>query len=197
MTSQTQIGKLALQHIGDRYDISDLSEASVEAEQINLVYEDVRKEVMRRHPWNFATKFASPATLSVTVPGNWDNAYAYPSDALRIIEIVNPLGRNLPTLDFEIGLLSDDTKVILTDEDNAEFRYTADISDPTRFDSEFTMAFSFMLASRVAMPLTGDGGIKRLLMQEAEGLILQAGATDANEGRTEEPPEASWITARI
>ena len=36
MASETQIAKLALQHIGDRYDITDLTEESVEAEQVNL-----------------------------------------------------------------------------------------------------------------------------------------------------------------
>jgi hypothetical protein len=196
MPSKTQIAKLALQHIGDRFDIADLDEETVEAEQIALVYDEARRAVLRRHPWNFATKFASPATLNITPPGGWDYAYAYPSDAVRIIEIINPLGRNLPRLEFERANLSDNTRVILTDQEDAEFRYTADIDDPNMYDPEFVMAFSFLLASFVAMALTGDLQIKKDLENEADRQIAMAGSTDANEGRTEEAPEASWITAR-
>jgi len=196
MASKVQIGKLALQHIGDRFDISDLDEETVEAEQISLVYDEARKAALRRHPWNFATKFASPATLNVTVPGGWDYAYAYPSDAVRIIEIVNPLGRNLPRIEFQTVLLADNTRVILCDVDEAEFQYTADIDDPTLYDPEFVIAFSFVLASYCCMSLTGDLNLKKDLENEADRQISMAGSTDANEGRTEEAPEASWITAR-
>jgi hypothetical protein len=38
MASKVQIAKLALQHVGDRYDISDITEATPEAEQVNLLY---------------------------------------------------------------------------------------------------------------------------------------------------------------
>lgn len=197
MASKVQIAKLALQHIGDRYDISDLTENSVEAEQVNLVYEDTRKELLRTHPWRFATKYRALPQLDVTVPANWTYAYQYPTDALRIVEIANPLGRDLPPIEFEVALLSDDTKVILTDHDDAEFRYTADISDPTRFDPEFVTAFSFLLASRVTMPLTGDLNLRDVLRTEAQRAIYQSGATDANEGRTVEAPDADWIRARV
>jgi hypothetical protein len=212
MASNVQIAKLALQHIGDRYDISDLEEAGTEAEQINLVFDDTRKELLRSHPWTFANKYASPATLSVTVPGNWTYAYQYPTDAIRVIEIVDPLGgaaarsryyyreRDIPVarqkIPYEVSLLTDDTKVILSNEQSAEFRYTANISDPTKFDPEFVNAFSLLLASKVAMALTGDGGIRDILRQGAQRAIYQAGATDANEGVTDEAPEASWIIAR-
>ena len=196
MASKVQIAKLALQHIGDRYDISALTEDSVEAEQVNLIYDDVRKEVLRMHPWRFATRFTSPATLSVTVPANWTYAYTYPSDGLRILQIEDPLGRDLEQIPFETAVLSDDTRVILTDELDAEFRYIYDEEDPTKFDPEFVNAFSFMLASRMAMALTGDGGIKQALAQEAYSHMSQAGATDANEGRKKKAPDADWITAR-
>jgi hypothetical protein len=152
MASQVQIVKLALQHIGDRYDISDIEEESVEAEQANLIYDDTRKELLRRYPWRFAKKYTSPATLSgITVPGQWDYAYAYPSSCVRVGGITNTADRTKPILDFEVSLLDDDTKVLLTDEQSAEFFYTSDITDPTRFDPEFTMAFSFLLAERMCM----------------------------------------------
>ena len=196
MASQVQIVKLALQHIGDRFDISSIDEESVEAEQANLVYDDTRKELLRRYPWRFAKKYTSPATLSVTVPGEWDYAYAYPSDAVRVLGITNQADRSQPILNFEAALLSDDTRVILTNVSGAEFFYTANISDPTRFDPEFVAGLSFLLAERMAMSLTGSLDIKSAMAQEALRTISHAADTDSSEGETNEPPEASWIIAR-
>ena len=61
MASKVQIAKLALQHVGDRYDISDITEATPEAEQVNLLYDDTRDALLRQHPRVFATKYTSPA----------------------------------------------------------------------------------------------------------------------------------------
>jgi hypothetical protein len=196
MASKVQIAKLALQHIGDRYDIADLSEETTEAEQINLIFDDTRDELLRRFPWRFAKKYTSPATLDVTVPGQWTYAYAYPTDAVRVRGITNILGINATPLEFEVALLSDDTKVVLTDQEDAELFYTSRVEDPTRFDSEFTMAFSFLLASRVTMALTGDLNIKVDLEKEVIRVVSQAADTDSSEGRNRATPEASWIDAR-
>jgi hypothetical protein len=72
MSSEVQIARLALQNIGDRYDITSLNEASPEAEQVKLVFDNVRDMVLREHPWKFARKYATPAPLAGVVPGNWD-----------------------------------------------------------------------------------------------------------------------------
>ena len=158
MASEVQIAKLALQHIGDRWDISDLTEATPEAEQVNLVFDDTRDALLRQHPWNFAKKYASPATLSGTVPGNWTYMYTYPTDAVRVNGIIDPLETGTP-IKFEVARNASDVKVILTDQEAAEFFYTARIIDTVQFDPEFTMALSYALAARLAMPLTGERAI--------------------------------------
>jgi len=197
MASQVQIAKLALQHIGDRYDIADLTEESTEAEQINLVFDDTRDEILRRFPWRFAKKYISPSKLAgITVPGFWDFAYQYPPDAVKVRGVSNPLGVDVAPIDFEIALLQDNTKVILTDQDDAEFFYTSRVEDTTRFDPEFTMALSFLLAARTAMALTGSLDIKSALDQEVLRVVSQAADTDSSEGRNRDAPEASWIDAR-
>ena len=195
MSSQTQIAKLALQHIGDRYDISDLTEETVEAEQVNLIFDDTRKMLLRQHPWNFATKYATPAALTGTVPNNYDFMYTYMTDAVRVLGVVDPLdaGTNIK---FEVARNASDVKVILTDQTSAEFFYTADISNTAEFDPEFTMAFSYALAAALAMPLTGDRAIMGDMGTIARNVINSAWETDSNEGLVEVPPDADWIQAR-
>jgi hypothetical protein len=195
MASETQIGKLALQHIGDRYDISDLTEESVEAEQVNLIFSDTRDWMLRQHAWGFAKKFATPSALTGTVPNNFDFMYTYMTDAVKVNGVVDPLAAGTK-IDFEVARNSSDVKVILTDAEDAQFFYTARITDPAQFDPEFTMAFSYALASKLAMPLTGDRAIMGDMATLAKAVINSAWETDSNERLEDTIPDADWIQAR-
>ena len=197
MASEVQIARLALQHIGDRFDITSLTEASPEAEQVNLVFSDVRDMVLREHPWKFARKYITPAALSGTPPGNWSYMYTYPSDAMRIIRIVNPLGDKAPPIRFEVARNADDTKVILTNEETPTFEYTKQVTDPQQFDPQFVIALSYRIAQYIAIPITGDRQIMADMKSMADIEVGKARASDANEGFEEERlSEATWITAR-
>jgi hypothetical protein len=195
MASEVQIGKMALSFVGDEFDITDLDEETVVAEQVNLHFVDTRNEMLRRYPWRFAKKYTSPATLTGTVPGNWDYMYTYITDAIWIRGIVDPLKGKVP-IKFEIARNSVNVKVILTDQDTAEFFYTQRVTNPADFDPEFVIAFSYALSARMAMSLTGDGGIAQSLDLLARQKAMEAQVTDGNEGVEQEKPEASWITAR-
>lgn len=197
MTSEVQIARLALQHLGDRYDITSLNEASPEAEQVQLVFQNVRDMVLREHPWKFARKYASPAQLSGDAPGNWDYMFLYPSDALRIIRIVNPLGDNQPPIRFETARNSSDAHVILCNESEPTLEYTQQITDPQKFDPQFITALSYRIAQYIAMPITGDRSIMSDMKSLADIEIGKAQASDANEGfEAVRPAEATWISAR-
>lgn len=199
--SDVQIAKLALQHLGDRFAIESLTEASTEAEQINLVYENVRDSLLREHPWKFALRYTSPAALSGTPPAQWGYMYTYPSGALRVWRIINPLdprGNLLPPLKWTIGRNASNAKVILTDEEEPEFEYTAQVTDATEFDANFVMAFSWRLAEIVARPLTMDENITERVRRESIIQIGQAKQNDSNEGVTEEQNrDPDWLRSRL
>jgi hypothetical protein len=198
--SDVQIAKLALSHIGDRYDITSLSEATPEAEQVNLIYADVRDALLREHPWTFATRYYTPAALSGTAPAGWEYMYAYPPTGLKIIKLVNPLdprGERLEPLPFAIARNSDDIKVIMSNEADPEFEYTQQITVATEFDAIFDMAFSWRLAEHLAMPLTGDGQIADKMERKSRMVVEQAKMDDANEGTgVRQTREPSWMLAR-
>ena len=197
MASKVQIAKLALQHIGDRYDISDITEATPEAEQVNLLFDDTRDALLRQHPWSFATKYTSPAALSGTAPGHWEYMFLYPTDCIRMLGIVNPLGKDQPHVKFEVARNSSGKRVILADIGEPEIFYTARIEDTTDYDPEFVMAFSYVLAARLVMPLVGERSIAADLYQQAQAVLNSAWETDSNEGIEEAIPDADWIRARV
>tara|TARA_B100001013_G_C24619421_1_gene446588 strand:- start:475 stop:1122 length:648 start_codon:yes stop_codon:yes gene_type:complete len=196
MASEVQIAKLALSYVGDRFDITSLTEASTEAEQVNLVFVEARDSLLRQHTWNFAKKFSSPAALTGTAPNLWTFMYLYPVDALRILSITNPAGREATPIKFEVGINGDDEYCVLTDQEDAQIKYIKRITDTQEFDANFTVAFAYSIAAKIAMALTGDGGIATNLYNMYQAQLNMARGNDAAEGIEPDPPEAGWILAR-
>lgn len=109
MTTVTVIANRALQQIGTRTTVTDAELAannSNEAIQINLVVENIRDDLLRMAPWNFAAKTAnlvyitsSPGTPENTSNGAtlwepglpappWAYEYQYPVDCLRALWLI-------------------------------------------------------------------------------------------------------------
>ena len=197
MATELEIAKLALQHIGDRFDIASLSEASAEAEQVNLVFDHVRDMMLRVHPWSFARKFQSPVEITGTAPDSWDYMYTYPTDGLKVVRVVNPLGRVDPPIKFTVALNSSNVKVILCDLGEAEIEYIKAITDPAVFDPAFVLALSYRLAQYIAIPLTGDRGIAAEMKNMADEMTSLAKGEDANQGLEDERMlTPDWISVR-
>lgn len=198
--SQVQIAKLALSHIGDRYDITDLDEASPEAEQVNLVFENVRDALLREHPWKFSLRYVSPSNLIGTPPAGWTYMFTYPSDALRVWRIVNPLdpvGDRLDPVPFTVARNADDVKVLLSNIEEPEFEYTKTVTNTFEFDAHFDMALSWKIAEHIAMPLTGDQSIKNQMAMEAQRYVGRAKMEDGNEGISRvQSRDPDWIRMR-
>jgi hypothetical protein len=107
MTSEVDIANMALQAMGTRSTISDFSEASNEAFNVNMLYARARDSIMTQAFWNFtrATRALSvlkawpgtpenPSATGATAwssdwpPPPWLYEYAYPSDCLRARYVV-------------------------------------------------------------------------------------------------------------
>ena len=198
--SEVQIAKLALQHLGDRYDITSLTEDGTEAEQVNLVFANVRDALIREHPWKFALRYYTPSALIGTPPARWGYMYTYPSDALKVWRVVNPLdpnGDGLPPIKWTVARNANDTKVLLTNESEPEFEYCKQVVDTAEFDANFDMALSYRIAEAIAMPITGDLAIKQAMGQEARMRTGTAKMEDANEGVNREMAhDPDWLRAR-
>lgn len=198
--SEVQVAKLALQHIGDRFDITALDEATPEAEQVNLVFEPARDALLAEHPWNFARSYYSPGRLSGTVPANWAYMFSYPTDGLKVWRIEDPLGRNRDPLPFDVlraTVGGASVKVLVSDESEPEFMYSAKITSPIDWSPHFVLALSWRIAEMITRPLTGSDEVQQRVKREAEEEVRKAKDTDSNEGvwkRQSRDPD--WIEAR-
>ena len=123
--------------------------------------------------------------------------YTYPTDCIKLLGIVNPLGDDQPKIKFEVARNAGNTRVMLSNEETPQIFYTFRAEDTADYDPEFVMAFSYVLGARMAMPLTGDNGIADFLFQQAQAVINSAWASDSNEGIEPAIPDADWIRARV
>lgn len=181
MATDVDIGNMALGHLGTRATIADLTENSTEAREISRWYVTVRDTMIRKLDWNFARVYIALAELG-TPPSRWGYSYAYPSDCLKFWRIdtgISVLAID-PAVTFEVG--SDGaSRFIWTNYAQAVGVYSQRVTDPNRFDPEFTMAFSTALAAMVALPITQKVDIRNSLQATAIALIDQAKADSANE----------------
>lgn len=213
MASEIDICNLALSHLGDTATIASLDppEGSAQAEHCARFYPIARDSLLEMHAWGFATRRAKLALLASGWP-EWSYAYAQPADALNIIAVLPPnssddyssgvpdsAGGPYVPQPFSCEINETGASVIYTDQADAVLRYSASVSDPTRFSPLFTMTLSWHLASMLAGPIIkGDAGgaeAKRCAgMMQA--YLSKAVESDSSQRRIKPEHVVSWMAGR-
>ena len=204
MASQVDICNLALSRLGDEATVSSIDppEGSVQASHAAKFYPIARDTLLESHTWGFATRRTTLATLSITNPSTWKYAYATPSDAVNYIAILDPLAfKDTDVQPFVLESLITGDQVIYTDQVDAVLRYTALVTDTTKFSPLFVDSLSWLLASYMAGPLLkGEGG--RTASIAAYKMYVEVSgnsmASDANQ-RKYQPAQnyrPGWIAQR-
>lgn len=219
MSSEVEICNRALSEIGTRSTITSLAEASAEAQQCNLWYDQLRKMLLRSAPWGFAraqyplSELGSLTTVPPSSPWPWGHKFMYPTDCLRMRYILPPAPSDTavsPLIDIYCGpsptnrfiiandkdSLGDMRRVILSNVPNAQAVYIIDVSDVSLFDDAFNTALSAALSFKLCIPLSGNVAMRQDFRQTAEDLIKSARAADGNEGLTTTEHTPDWILAR-
>lgn len=198
MATKVDICNLALSHIGSQGHIQSLTESSVEAKQCNLVFDTVLDELLRQHPWSFATRVGPLATHASAPPPGWLFRYEYPPDCLNAFELLLPTSTRLdPAIPYAVELLEDgSTKSILADAEGASLRYVMRVTDTALFDAQFTEALSWRLARELAMPLTRKAAVWQIAEQGFRLAVGSAWASDLNERHRGGPATPASIQAR-
>lgn len=198
MATDVDIANMSLGHLGTRATISDLNENSTESREISRWYATVRDTLVSKVDWNFSRVYLALASGG-TPPARWAYSYAYPSDCLKFRGF--DWGSPLPypaclSTDFEVA--SDGTnRFIYCNYAQAIGVYSQRVTDPNRFEPAFAMAFSVSLAAMTALPITQKLDLKVRLEGEAQVLIEQAMASDANEQAGQQrAPDAESIRVR-
>jgi hypothetical protein len=194
--SAVSIANLALSLVGRGNAIESLTESSKEAKIMEPWYNIVRQEALKAYNWTFAEEEISMAVHSEDTTDEWGYRYQFPSAALQIREIVNPVGRRSTAVPYQIRRATDGTKCILTNVEDAKVRYTIDEDDPSVYPSDFITGLAHLWASRVAYQITGKRTVAQDMLQGASAFLQIAATNNANEEIEDAPRDAEWIAVR-
>lgn len=226
--SEVDICNLALANLGDTAEISSLSESSTQAQLCKRFYPIARDALLEMSAWGFSTRRALLAEVA-NLSTQWMHTYSLPPGVLNVLAVlpsdapgdieVNYTG----TMDcpwpsqwpagyvpapgavvytpqpYTLEIDAKGNSVLLTNQPNALLRYTAKVTDTTKFSPLFTMALGWLLSSHLAGPiLKGDAGAaetKRCL-QVFQNIEAQAEVSDANQVDSRPQVAVPWIVGR-
>lgn len=224
MASEVDISNLALAHLGDTATVASLypPEGSAQAEHCARFYPIARDTLLEMHQWSFCTKRVTLPLLNVTMP-TWRYVYQLPNDVISVMavipydanddysnnmsypsqygynpEIIPAAGTYVPQ-NFSIETLANGIQVICTNQEDAVLRYTAKITDTSKFSPLFTMSLTWLLASMLAGPIIkGEMGAAegKRCYQMFQGHFTEATQSDAVQRQIKPMHVVSWMTGR-
>lgn len=193
----------ALGHVGVGQEVQSTTEGSVVSIACQRYYDPARQELLRAYPWPFATATASLALVASNPTIEWGFAYALPSDCLLVRRILGWTRAETRKDRVPFRLVGSATgKVLYSDwQDTTNgtwVEYVQDVTDTTRFDPDFVLSLSYLLASYIGSRVTSGDPFK--LADRAatfrERAMSIASAAAQNEEQPDQAPESEFITSR-
>ena len=187
----TDIFNNALIEAGVDETISSAEESSVSATRCRRIYDVTKRETLSSYPWSFATKLVNIAKIESTeAPVGFSYAFAYPSEALRVLNTYLSEGdyrsKNTRVRDEEnthIGVF-ENKKSILSDSDATMAEIIVNV-DETEFSSGFTRLLYLNMAKKLAK-LTGAGQetkndiLRDIALARSQALVENDGEIDTS-----------------
>lgn len=185
----------ALNYLGQQ-SILSVDEQNDRARKCKQFYDVARRELLRKQDWGFAQEEIRLNKLPTENYLERKFVYAYPTDALFIKKIYSEecirLRRNF---EYRVAVL-DGQKVICTNEKDPKAIITKDVQDTTLFDATFKEALAYLLATKVAMALTGDIEIWKLAVQQYQLSLGDATLVNKQEEPTMVRGESDFLKVR-
>lgn len=172
--SKTAIINLALANLGQKL-ISSENEETQTARTAKLIYDVVRRNLLRAHDWVFALRFAYLPAVETKSPFiRLPHVFALPADYLFLKTISYD---GLPDRHhFPFKLFNDEkgNKLVACTDTKPQAQYVADVADTTLFDPAFVACFVLLLAAELAIPITGDSNLARLMLSKYQSKLDEA-----------------------
>jgi len=193
MSTDTDLVNTALRRIGAN-PITSLADGSTNANTVNDIYTELRDDLLRSHPWNFATKRVKLAQSATTPVFEFDYGYPLPADWLRTMSVHdNDAGHG--TILYRMELINGQ-KSILTSRSEIWLRYVSIVTDTNLMSADFRNALSFVIARDLSIPLASSNTLEERMSKKADRAIARARSSDSMGGFPELRPRGSWASAR-
>lgn len=193
------IANMALAHVGNAAPISSFDEDTSEAAHIRRYYNTTRLSSLEKHDWSFARKVVSMEKAADDPTDGWSYAYVLPADCVAPRAVRPAVGGRDEQLAYTVQASEGGTRmIVLTDEPEAQLRYTFDQRRSHMFSQSFILAFSHMLAAYVGYAIDKKDDNRKTQFELSEFAIERARNIDNEINRktmnTQEYP--TWLDAR-
>lgn len=184
MVSEVEICNRALVELHAN-PITSLADESEEGVACNATYDQLRDEVLRAHPWNFAIEQKKLQQNADAPLFDFNAAYNLPEDCLRVLRIDTRYYR------FKIK-----GRELHTDAPGVNIEYIKKETDTTKFDPMFVTALVIRLKASLANPLTGSVQAASNYFVEYEQFLKDAKRRDGQEGTPDDVTADLWVDSR-
>lgn len=191
MADQTSVANLALMFIGSETRLLSIDDEKDAARSLKAVWDIERQAVIRSNAWNWAMRRAALAALQVEVLPPFTHAFRLPAEALRLIEVYSPSGRDTAS-DYQL-----EGRNILTARSGPLYvRCLMDVPEIAEWDPLAATHFAGRLALTCGARIAGSAFDRDLTLQRYREATSDAKSADALENPPIEQLESSWVTAR-
>lgn len=181
--------------LGDpKYTLGDGSPNDV---RIAAIYDEVLADLLRSHPWNFATKRVELSQNATAPVFEYEYAYDLPDDFLRLIS-VHPSADATRAISYkeELGGASSDTRVLISASNELWLRYVYSLTDTALMPPDFIRAFQYALARDLAIPVAESNTMQDNFAKLSERWLAKARSADGMGATPERRPRGSWAEVR-
>lgn len=192
MPTETDIANIAIRKVGEAR-IASFTDGTKAANIMLDIYDETLDGLLR-YPWNFATKRAKLAQISIAPVFGYDHAYALPSDWIYTVSVHGD-DSGLHTIDYREEITNNQNS-ILTNWDEVWLVYTSRVTDPNRMPVDFRLALASLLARELSYGLAQSASMREQFAAEARLTIAAAKSADSINSFPTSRPRGSWANAR-
>ena len=176
-----EICNLALAKLG-QYSINYIYDNSEQARLCRMALPLARRQVLRAHNWNFATRFAQLLPNSDSHAVKYPYAHDLPAKWIRHIRMWADEERGAKAERFNIA-----GQVVHSEYEHLYEEYIEDACDPNLWDVGFVECVATLLAAKIAPGITGSRRLGMELQQEYLRTVLPDAITaDSQDDRSNE-----------
>lgn len=188
--STIQICNMALGRLG----VPTIStfEDNVPGELCGVFYETTRDACLELVDWTFArSRKHLVATTEEVVGADYSSVFLLPADCL-VVRAASQDGSFLDRLVWE-----KEGRKIYTSVTSLDIKYTAKVTDPTKFSASFTRLLGIMLAAELCLPITEDAEKAVLMEKQVQLAVEQHCGVDGQQAPTKRTFASRITNARF
>lgn len=186
----------ALAHLGEGR-LSSISENRPAALYVRDHFANVRDALLRRHDWNFASRWETLSQDPTLPEGTFTKSYPLPADCIRVIELKGALEDDwsVEAVTVEVNGAMEDVNILSTDFIAPRIRFTRQVTSIGAWDALFLEIFELKLAAKIAPLLNRANGPDLDAQGEAK---MPAGrkADSREKARSRVPATGSYLDVR-